>query len=288
MRLPGGFKFRQLFVSPHAEDRKVFYGLNIELSYQSSRFSQDPIGLELRPILGVRDLGWEFIVNPIVDFGFGGGGSSAFAPAARLARQIQGDTWLGVEYYSNYGPIDAMPQSNDQQHVLFGAFHVNLEEVEHARCTLLAKLPQRGDRPRDRLRRLSKLRLRRARVVFDHGGEAVELMHQVERGLARPRADERFDVAVARPHRPAEARKPGIGLDRDAAPSREIERKRRIVVDGVAGADIDVEASTARAKAAHEVEVLETLGVRYQARHVRVLLQRVASSESLSREPYSL
>lgn len=118
--LPGGFKFRQLFVSPHAEDRKVFYGLNIELSYQSSRFSQDPIGLELRPILGVRDLGWEFIVNPIVDFGFGGGGSSAFSPAARLARQIQGDTWFGVEYYSNYGPIDSMPQSNDQQHVLFG------------------------------------------------------------------------------------------------------------------------------------------------------------------------
>src|SRR5690242_17322850 len=28
--LPGGFKFRQLFVSPHAEERKLFYGLNIE------------------------------------------------------------------------------------------------------------------------------------------------------------------------------------------------------------------------------------------------------------------
>src|SRR5262249_28044781 len=158
-----------------------------------------------------------------------------------------------------------------EQHVLFGAFHVNLEEVEHARRALLAKLPQRGHRPRDRLRRLSELRLRRARVIFDHGGEAVELVHQVERGLARSRADECFDVTVARPHRPAEARKPGVGLDRDAVPSREIERKRRVVVDGVAGADIDVEASTARAKAAHEVEVLETLGVRYQARHVRVL-----------------
>jgi hypothetical protein len=118
--LPGGFKFRQLFVSPHAEDRKIFYGLNIELSYQSSRFSPDPIGLELRPILGVRDLGWEFIINPIVDFGFGGGGSSAFAPASRLARQIHGETWLGVEYYSNYGPINAISPATDQQHVLFG------------------------------------------------------------------------------------------------------------------------------------------------------------------------
>jgi hypothetical protein len=117
--LPGGAKVRTLFVSPHAEERKVFYGLNVELSWQSSRFSQDPVGLEFRPILGLRDLGWEFIVNPIVDLGFGGPGSSAFAPAARLARQVEGDTWLGVEYYSNYSPIGAIPPTDQQGHTLF-------------------------------------------------------------------------------------------------------------------------------------------------------------------------
>jgi hypothetical protein len=117
--LPGGAKFRQLFVSPHAEQRKFFYGLNIELSYQSSRFSQDPIGLELRPILGVRDLGWEFIINPIMDFSFGGPGSSAFAPAARLAHDLGDDLWLGVEYYSAYSPIGAIPAPDQQQHTLF-------------------------------------------------------------------------------------------------------------------------------------------------------------------------
>ncbi|MBV8458864.1 MAG: hypothetical protein JO122_19890, partial [Acetobacteraceae bacterium] len=117
--LPGGAKFRQLFVSPHAEQRKFFYGLNIELSYQSARFSQDPIGVELRPILGIRDIGWEFVVNPIVDLGFGGPGSSAFAPAARLAHEVGKDTWLGVEYYSVYSPIGAIPPSDQQQHTLF-------------------------------------------------------------------------------------------------------------------------------------------------------------------------
>ena len=55
--LPGGFKVRQLFVSPHAEERKFFYGVNFELSYQSPRFSESAIGLEIRPIVGVRDLG---------------------------------------------------------------------------------------------------------------------------------------------------------------------------------------------------------------------------------------
>jgi len=33
----------------------------------------------------VRDLGWEFIANPIVDLSFAPDGASAFAPAARLA-----------------------------------------------------------------------------------------------------------------------------------------------------------------------------------------------------------
>jgi hypothetical protein len=118
--LPGGVKIRQLFVSPHAEDRKFFYGINFELSYQAPQFSQSAIGLEIRPILGVRDLGWEFIVNPIVDLSFAPSGDSAFAPAARLARNVGGDTWLGVEYYSSYSPIGGIPPADQQQHSLFG------------------------------------------------------------------------------------------------------------------------------------------------------------------------
>ncbi|CAN5879521.1 hypothetical protein BH11PSE3_BH11PSE3_16450 [soil metagenome] len=131
--LPGGVKVRQLFVSPHAEDRKFFYGINFELSYQSPRFSQSAIGLEIRPILGVRDFGWEFIVNPIVDLAFAPSGDAAFAPAVRLARNLAGNTWLGVEYYANYSPIGAIPPAKQQQHTLFGvvdfkvgAFDVNL------------------------------------------------------------------------------------------------------------------------------------------------------------------
>lgn len=118
--LPGGVKVRQLFVSPHAEGRKFFYGVNFELSYQAPRFSQSAVGLEIRPILGVRDLGWEFIVNPILDFSFAPEGDAAFAPAARLAHQVGKETWVGVEYYSSYSPIGAIPPSDQQQHTLFG------------------------------------------------------------------------------------------------------------------------------------------------------------------------
>ena len=118
--LPGGAKLRHLFVSPHADDRKFFYGLNVELSYQAPRFSPNPFAIEFRPILGVRDLGWEFIVNPIVDLEFGPAATSSFAPALRLARSIAGDLMLGVEYYSDFGPVGGFSPGENQKHTVFG------------------------------------------------------------------------------------------------------------------------------------------------------------------------
>jgi hypothetical protein len=118
--LPGGVKLRHLFVSPHADDRKFFYGLNIELSYQAPRFSPNPFATEFRPIVGIRDLGWEFIVNPIVDLEFGPAPTSSFAPAARLARSLTRDVMLGVEYYADFGPVGGFSSAGDQKHTLFG------------------------------------------------------------------------------------------------------------------------------------------------------------------------
>ncbi|SJZ78999.1 hypothetical protein SAMN02745126_02300 [Enhydrobacter aerosaccus] len=118
--IPGGVKFRHLFVSPHAEERNLFYGLNIELSYQTPRFAQSPFGIELRPILGVRENGWEAIINPIIDVSFGSEGAVDFAPAMRLARQVSGDVWVGAEYYANMGPLGNFSTIDTQQHNLFG------------------------------------------------------------------------------------------------------------------------------------------------------------------------
>ena len=118
--VPGGIKLRHLFVSPNAAERKFFYGLNTEFSYQTPRFAQSPFAIEFRPIMGVRDLGWEFIVNPIVDMSFGSTGSVDFAPAARLARSITSDLMVGVEYYSDYGPLGNFSQLDQQQHSVFG------------------------------------------------------------------------------------------------------------------------------------------------------------------------
>jgi hypothetical protein len=130
--LSDSFKLRTLFVSPHAEQRDFFYGVNFEFSNTTPKFSQSRFGLEIRPIVGVRNADWEFIVNPIVDIGFGKYGEADFTPAARVARKLGPDLFVGLEYYADFGEIGNFAKLADQQHTLFavtdfklGVFDVN-------------------------------------------------------------------------------------------------------------------------------------------------------------------
>lgn len=114
-----GFKLRSLFVSPNADQRTFFYGVNFELSYSTPRFSQTTYGLEIRPILGIRKGDYEFIVNPIVGIGFGANGVADFTPAARVAKKVSNDVSVGLEYYADFGEIGRFASLRDQSHTLF-------------------------------------------------------------------------------------------------------------------------------------------------------------------------
>jgi len=117
---------------PDAANRDFFYGVNFELGYELPPFSPTPWGLEIRPIAGVRDAHWEFIVNPIVDVGFGPGGQADFAPAARLARNLGEDRFIGLEYYADFGKIGTFlpPQQQSQQLFAVTDFKVKTLDVE--------------------------------------------------------------------------------------------------------------------------------------------------------------
>jgi hypothetical protein len=128
--LSDAFKLRTLFVSPHAADRTVFYGVNFEFSYQMPRFSQTRFGLEIRPIIGVRNSSYEFIVNPIVDVGFGRYGEVDFAPAARLARKFGDELFAGFEYYADFGAIGNFRNLSDQSHTLFAVTDFKLGDFD--------------------------------------------------------------------------------------------------------------------------------------------------------------
>jgi hypothetical protein len=92
------------------------YGANFEFSYKSAVFSPTRFGVELRPIIGVRNADFEFIVNPIVDIAAGHYGSTTFAPAVRLAHKFERDFDLGLEYYGDFGQIGHFAPLKDQQH----------------------------------------------------------------------------------------------------------------------------------------------------------------------------
>jgi len=117
--LSDSFKLRTLFVSPNAAERNFFYGVNFEFSNTTPKFSQSRFGLEIRPIIGVRNADYEFIVNPIVDIGFGKYGQANFTPAARVARKLGPDLFVGLEYYADFGEIGNFATLADQQHTLF-------------------------------------------------------------------------------------------------------------------------------------------------------------------------
>ncbi|THD68228.1 MAG: hypothetical protein E7813_11370 [Bradyrhizobium sp.] len=130
--LSDSFKLRSLFVSPNAAQRSFFYGVNFEFSNTTPKFSQSRFGLEIRPIIGIRNADYEFIVNPIVDISFGKYGEADFTPAARLARKLVPDLSVGLEYYADFGEIGHFAKLVDQQHTLFavtdfklGVFDVN-------------------------------------------------------------------------------------------------------------------------------------------------------------------
>jgi hypothetical protein len=130
--LSDGAKFRSLFVVPNAEKRDFFYGVNLEFSYETPPFAQTRYALEIRPIIGVRNNEWELIVNPIVDFSFGALGQVDLAPAARFARNLGEDRFIGIEYYADFGPIGNFLPLQEQSHQIFAVtdFKLNNFDIE--------------------------------------------------------------------------------------------------------------------------------------------------------------
>jgi len=112
-----GFKLRTLFVSPHAADRRFFYGVNFEFSVNANRWDTSRYTSEVRPIFGWHLKPWDIVINPIVDTKYKGGLSNLeFVPATRLAYNFS-PTWaMAVEEYDDFGPLHQFVPTNTQFH----------------------------------------------------------------------------------------------------------------------------------------------------------------------------
>jgi hypothetical protein len=112
-----GFKLRWLFVKPHAEEQKFFYGVNFEFSVNQPQWDPRHYTSEVRPIIGWHLHPVDIIVNPIMDTSYTGGFKSLdFGPSVRVAYNFN-PKWAGaIEEYADYGPLRQIYSAHDQSH----------------------------------------------------------------------------------------------------------------------------------------------------------------------------
>ena len=114
-----GFKLRALFAVPNADDRKFFYGVNFEFSVNSKHWDTSRITSEVRPIIGWHLHPVDIIVNPILDTAYDGFRNLDFAPATRVAYNVNPKWAVALEEYGDYGPLHHFNRSNEQSHQMY-------------------------------------------------------------------------------------------------------------------------------------------------------------------------
>jgi len=112
-----GFKIRELFVRPHAQDQTFFYGLNFEFSVNALHWESQRISSEFRPIIGTHFHRWALIYNPILDTDYTGGFKGIeFNPAGRVAYNLNANWAVAAEEYDGFGPLGGFLPHNQQFH----------------------------------------------------------------------------------------------------------------------------------------------------------------------------
>jgi hypothetical protein len=115
-----GFKIRELFVKPHADDHTFFYGLNFEFSVNQKQWDPRRITSELRPIIGWHLHPIDIIVNPIMDTSYLHGVKGLdFAPEIRIAYNLS-KTWaVAAEEYADLGQFRNIYSLSEQTHQMW-------------------------------------------------------------------------------------------------------------------------------------------------------------------------
>ena len=125
-----GFKLRALFAVPKADERKFFYGVNYEFSVNQKNWDDHRITSEVRPIIGWHLKPWDIIINPILDTAWDGFKEVDFAPATRIAYNVN-DKWaVAVEEYADYGAWRGFAAAKDQAHQFYAVVNHSTKFVD--------------------------------------------------------------------------------------------------------------------------------------------------------------
>jgi hypothetical protein len=123
--LYNGFKLRTLFVTPDAANRKFFYGVNLEFSFNTAHWDERAYTSEIRGIVGAHVGRFDFIFNPIVDNSWNGFSKLEFVPETRVAMALSGKYKVALEEYDDFGRVSRFLPAAKQSHQLFAVVDIN-------------------------------------------------------------------------------------------------------------------------------------------------------------------
>jgi hypothetical protein len=107
------------------------FGGNIELDYMRRAAEENPLTLELRPILESRVQHFDLVANLAFEKPFSGPGTHQGVQFAPSGEVIYDNLlwWLSpaVEYYGDIGPLESVPGVQQQQHFIVPALNLDLE-----------------------------------------------------------------------------------------------------------------------------------------------------------------
>jgi hypothetical protein len=115
-------RLRLKYLAPTENSKPFFWGVNLEAGYVPLRVSEDRYTAELRFISGYRNGPWLLAVNPIFGFALSGPAKSSTPDLDlnfKVARELNNEWAIGFEHYAGFGRINRMPNSSQQDHVLY-------------------------------------------------------------------------------------------------------------------------------------------------------------------------
>ena len=114
------------FAIPQTFEWPVQFGGNIEFAYMRRAAEENPLTLELRPIIGGTYKKFRLVANLAFEDPFSGPGAHRgmqFAPSGELVYDLHRWVSPAIEYYGDMGAIQPLAKVQDQQHFIMPALN---------------------------------------------------------------------------------------------------------------------------------------------------------------------
>jgi hypothetical protein len=104
----------------NADNPEFFYGLNTEVGLVPKTHSQQPLGMEIRPIVGHYSGDWLVAFNPSLELDLTGRSQMpVLSPGFKVTHLVYDNVHVGIEHYADFGPLNHFSSGGDQEHTTY-------------------------------------------------------------------------------------------------------------------------------------------------------------------------